>query len=90
MRGQLRATLPVVRCTRALRLRTTGEKVRGEKKKELKSEAGAGTHCFAEAAQAHRTLQDQGWSDCPTWHMLLDIARPAPPVAKDASDWPHG
>ncbi|OLP80446.1 hypothetical protein AK812_SmicGene39140 [Symbiodinium microadriaticum] len=29
---------------------------------------------------------DQGWSDCPTWHMLLDIARPAPPVAKDASD----
>ena len=58
----------------------------------LESEAGEGVHCLAEAAHARRMLQDQGWSDCPTWRMLLDGARPAPPVAPGpgAGDWPHG
>ena len=56
----------------------------------LESEAGEGVHCLAEAAHARRMLQDQGWSNCPTWRMLLDGARPAPPVAPGAGDWPHG
>ena len=50
----------------------------------LESEAGEGVHCLAEAAHARRMLQDQSWSDCPTWRMLLDGARPAPPVAPGA------
>ena len=46
----------------------------------FEAEAGDGAHCLAEAAYARCTLQDQGWSACPTWRMLLDGAR----------DWPHG
>ena len=52
----------------------------------LESEAGDGTHCLCR----RRTLQDQGWSDCPTWRMLLEGARHAPPAAPGAGDWPHG
>ena len=37
-----------------------------------------------------RTLQDEGWNTCPTWRMLLDGARPAPPAAPGAGDLPHG
>ena len=58
-----------------------------------RAEIGDDAHCFAEAAHARRTLQDQAgacWSHCPTWSMLLDGARPAPPEAPGAGDWPHG
>ena len=65
--------------------------VRGQIRATIpESEVGDNAHCLAEAAHARRTLQDQGWSNCPTWSMLLDGARPAPPEAPGAGDWPHG
>ena len=48
-----------------------------KKTKQLESEVEDGARCLAEAAQARRTLLEQGWSTCPTWSALLDGARPA-------------
>ena len=56
----------------------------------LEADADDADHCLAEAARARRTLQDEGWSECPTWRAVLEGARPAPSTEDSAGDWPHG
>ena len=56
----------------------------------LEADADDAAHCLAEAARARRTLQDEGWSECPTWRAVLEGARPAPSTEDSAGDWPHG
>ena len=51
---------------------------RGARTTTFESEVGDDAHCLAEAAHARRTLQDQGWSNWPTWSMLLDTPPEAP------------
>ena len=43
----------------------------------FEADAEDAAHCLAEAARARRTLQDESWSECPTWRAVLEGARPA-------------
>ena len=46
----------------------------------LEANAEDATHCFAEAARARRSLQDEGWSECPTGALYLkELALPHQP-----------
>ena len=56
----------------------------------LETDAEDAAHCLAEAARERRSLQAEGWSECPTWRVVLEGARPTPSTEDSAGDWRHG
>ena len=52
----------------------------------LQDEEGQGAQCLQEAAAAGKLLDDEGWSERPSWRRLFAGARPPPPRSVETED----